>query len=112
MSSSVASRDQTGAKTPRIGPDREGRTMSTWMRRSGLAGLGALAAALVVLGAAGPAAAQASGPPDRATGHGKRQWRFDDTAATVSDVARVIGADRLWRAGIPGSGAGVALIDT
>ena len=86
--------------------------MSTWMRRSGLAGLGALAAALVVLGAAGPAAAQASGPPDRATDHGKRQWRFDDTAATVSDVARVIGADRLWSAGITGSGVGVALIDT
>src|SRR5256886_13251485 len=99
-------------ETPRIGPDREGRTMSTWMRRSGLAGLGALAAALVVLGAACPAAAQASGPPDRATDHGKRQWRFDDTAATVSDVARVIGADRLWSAGITGSGVGVALIDT
>src|SRR5256885_13189336 len=102
MSSSVASRDQTGAKPHASAPDREGRTMSTWMRRSGLAGLGALAAALVVLGAAGPAAAQASGPPDRATDHGKRQWRFDDTAATVSDVAPLIGPARLRDRGIHG----------
>ena len=84
--------------------------MGTWtgVRRSGLAGLGTVAAALVVFGSAGPAAAaHDSGPPSpvEAKGH----WRFDATATTVTDVARVIGADRLWNAGLTGTGVGVAL---
>src|SRR5438477_6852683 len=87
--------------------------MGTWtgVRRSGLAGLGTVAAALVVFGSAGPAAAaHDSGPPSpvEAKGH----WRFDATATTVTDVARVIGADRLWNAGLTGTGVGVALVDT
>src|SRR3989440_3448993 len=115
MSSSVAGRDRDRCEPPCIGPTGcEGRTMGTWTtwRRSGLAGLGALAAALVVLGAAGPAAAHGSGPANRAADQAKRHWRFDATATTVTDVARVIGADRLWSAGITGAGVGVALIDT
>src|SRR5205807_573920 len=77
------------------------------VRRSAFAGLGAVAAALVVFGAAGPAAAHDPGTP---AAH--RHWRFDTTASSVTDVARVIGADRLWNAGVTGAGVGVALVDT
>ena len=86
--------------------------MATWtsVHRSGLAALGAVAAALVVFGAAGPAAAHDSGSPSRAGAKG--HWRFDASATSVSDVARVVGADRLWKAGVTGAGVGVALVDT
>ncbi|OLB80219.1 MAG: hypothetical protein AUI14_07510 [Actinobacteria bacterium 13_2_20CM_2_71_6] len=85
------------------------------MRRAGIAGLGALAAALVVLGVAGPAsAAPAPAPskPDKPANQLNKHWRFDASSVAVTDVARVIGADRLWNAGITGEGVGVALIDT
>jgi serine protease AprX len=52
-----------------------------------------------------------SRPPSPAAGR-RAAWRFDASAATMADVGRVVGADRLHRAGIDGSGVGVALVDT
>jgi serine protease AprX len=90
------------------------------------AGVGALLVTGSVLATAVPAsAAPATSSSDRASGstptnqsgppkitqRGKR-WHFDDTAVTTADVARVIGADRLYASGITGRGVGVALIDT
>jgi serine protease AprX len=41
-----------------------------------------------------------------------KKWRFDASAATLVDVAKVIGADVLTGQGHRGTGVGVALIDT
>src|SRR5436305_3782940 len=87
--------------------------------------LAVVAAALAVGAGIAPAAAHAA-PPDAAQpraaqsraaqprGHGgvAAHWRFDDSAAMLADVARVVGADRLWNAGLTGEGVGVALVDT
>jgi serine protease AprX len=64
---------------------------------AGLTGLATLAL--------GPTAPAAAAPAPTA----KHAWRFDATAAELSDVARVIGADRLHA---DGGGVGVALVDT
>ncbi|TMM43804.1 MAG: peptidase S8 and S53 subtilisin kexin sedolisin [Actinobacteria bacterium] len=72
---------------------------------------GAAAAVALVAGAVfGPAAAGAA--PGTASAHPHGHWRFDSSATTVTDVARVIGADKLWHAGSTGDGVGVALVDT
>jgi len=70
---------------------------------AGLAGL-----AMIALGPAEAANAERGGG-DRPVRTG---WRFDATATEVGDVARVVGADRLWASGTTGDGVGVALIDT
>jgi serine protease AprX len=46
------------------------------------------------------------------TGKHPAAWRFDASAASMADVNRVIGADRLRRTGLDGAGVGVALLDT
>ncbi len=84
---------------------------SSQLRRAGTAGLGALAAVLVALGGFAPTPAHAA-PGGSPRGHAGGHWHFDGTATTVTDLARVIGADRLWRAGVTGAGVGVALVDT
>src|SRR5262245_18374695 len=66
-------------------------------------------AGVAMIGPATPAVAAPDAPP-AASGHGP--WRFDATATGLTDVARSIGADRLWRAGDTGRGVGVALVDT
>ncbi len=86
-------------------------TVTSGIRRAGVAGVSVAVAVLVGLGAGAPAHAAV---PATAAGGGKpgQHWRFDDGATTVRDVAQVIGADRLWSAGLTGAGVGVALVDT
>jgi serine protease AprX len=73
--------------------------------------LSGLAVASVVVGPFGPVEAASAAPVDHG-GRGKAAWRFDASAVSMSDVTRVIGADRLRRTGLDGSGVGVALVDT
>jgi serine protease AprX len=82
------------------------------VRRRGWHLLGGAAALLVaVVGVAPPAVAGPSSHGSKQRGDSAR-WRFDATATTLSDVARVVGADRLHRGGVTGDGVGVAIVDT
>jgi serine protease AprX len=56
--------------------------------------------------------AAGSGSSRSAVGRHGARWRFDATATSLTDVAQVTGANKLWQAGISGSGVGVALIDS
>ncbi len=58
------------------------------------------------------AAPQRGGEHGAATGQPGGRWRFDDSATTMADVTRAIGAGPLRSAGRTGDGVGVALIDT
>ncbi|HWG99498.1 MAG TPA: S8 family serine peptidase [Pilimelia sp.] len=82
---------------------------------------GALAASVALLGLAvvappalaSPEGARAGAATATPGGEQRRPgWRFDESATTMADVNRVIGADRLHQAGVDGSGVGVALVDT
>lgn len=53
-----------------------------------------------------------SGSSRPAVGRHGARWRFDATATSLTDVAQVTGANKLWQAGISGRGVGVALIDS
>jgi serine protease AprX len=86
--------------------------VTRWRRFVPYALAGLVGLAVLALGPADPAAA---GGRDGAAGRDRPArvgWRFDATATEVADVARVVGADRMWASGTTGRGVGVALIDT
>ena len=95
-----------------------------WRRNRGapaaLAGAGLSVAVLLgALVGAAPAGAAPAGPSAGPSAKGspaaagsRAGWRFDNSATSLADVSRAIGADRLHRAGVDGAGVGVALVDT
>jgi serine protease AprX len=94
--------------------------MSRWKgTRAAAAGLavalgGAFGGALTVAAPAVAAPPPVAKAPDAgaATSKTKSKWRFDAAKTTMTDVGAITGADSAWRAGVDGSGVGVALIDT
>jgi len=63
-------------------------------------------------GTAAYAAPATSQKPGAGTDAHRGKWRFDATATTMANVNAIIGADKLQRSGLNGSGVGVALVDT
>jgi len=78
---------------------------------------GGVTGAIVLAGVLGSGtAANAAPAPSQKPGAGSEgfrgKWRFDASATTMANVNAIIGADRLHRSGLTGSGVGVALVDT
>ena len=78
---------------------------------------GGVTGAIVLAGVLGSGTAAYAAPaPSQKPGAGSEgfrgKWRFDASATTMANVNAIIGADRLHRSGLTGSGVGVALVDT
>jgi serine protease AprX len=79
---------------------------------------GGVTGAVVIAGVLGTGAAASAAQPtapqaaQAGKAKGKAKWRFDASATTMANVNAIIGADKVQRQGLDGSGIGVALVDT